>query len=88
MAVVIALVFLGEPLVAGLVVGAVLVVGGGVLLAERARPAGSRSAIGLVLALGCAMAVRRARHDHPLAVARHGRAAGPGCRAATLAAVR
>jgi len=50
-AVAIALVFLGEPLVAGLVVGAVLIVAGGVLLAsERGRPAHVRL-IGLVFAL-------------------------------------
>jgi S-adenosylmethionine uptake transporter len=49
-AVAIALVFLGEPLVAGLVVGALLVVGGGVLLAvERQRPAQFRR-VGLVFA--------------------------------------
>jgi len=49
-AVAIALVFLGEPLVAGLVVGALLVVGGGVLLAlERERPSHFRR-IGLLFA--------------------------------------
>ena len=50
-AVAIALVFLGEPLVAGLVVGALLIVTGGILLAsERGRPAHVRL-IGLVFAL-------------------------------------
>lgn len=50
-AVAIALVFLDEPLQAGLVVGAVLVVAGGLLLVgERGRPEHVR-AIGLVLAL-------------------------------------
>jgi len=49
-AVAIALVFLGEPVVAGLVVGALLVVGGGVLLAvERDRPSHFRR-IGLLFA--------------------------------------
>src|SRR5262249_392049 len=49
-AVAIALVFLGEPLVAGLVVGALLVVAGGVLLAiERGRPSHFRR-IGLLFA--------------------------------------
>jgi drug/metabolite transporter (DMT)-like permease len=47
----IALVFLDEPLKAGLVVGAILIVAGGVLLVgERGRPEHVR-AIGLVLAL-------------------------------------
>lgn len=50
-AVAIALVFLDEPLVAGLLVGAALIVGGGVLLAsDRARPAHFRR-IGLLFAL-------------------------------------
>jgi drug/metabolite transporter (DMT)-like permease len=50
-AVAIALVFLGEPLIAGVVVGAVLVVAGGaVLLSERGRPDHFRLA-GLGLAL-------------------------------------
>ncbi len=50
-AVAIALVFLGEPLEAGLVAGALLVVGGGVLLAgERGRP-GHVKMTGLALAL-------------------------------------
>lgn len=48
----IALVFLGEPLVAGVLAGAVLVVAGGALLVgERGRPLHVRR-IGLVLALG------------------------------------
>ena len=48
----IALVFLDEPLVAGVLAGAVLIVGGGLLLmGERRRPAGFR-ALGLVFALG------------------------------------
>ncbi len=47
----IALVFLHEPLIGGAVVGAVLVVGGGILLAgERGRPAHVKT-IGLVFAL-------------------------------------
>ena len=55
-AVAIALVFLGEPLVAGLVGGAVLIVAGGVLLAsERGRPAQVRT-IGLVFALFATLA--------------------------------
>jgi drug/metabolite transporter (DMT)-like permease len=50
-AVAIALVFLDEPLVAGLLLGAALIVGGGVLLAsDRARPAHFRR-IGLLFAL-------------------------------------
>lgn len=50
--VVIALVFLGEPLRAGLLAGALLIVAGGVLLVgERGRPAHVKR-IGLVLALG------------------------------------
>ena len=50
-AVAIAFLFLDEPLVAGLVVGAALIVGGGVVLAsERARPEHFRR-IGLVYAL-------------------------------------
>ena len=54
-AVAFAVVLLGEPLVAGVVVGAVLIVGGGVLLAgERGRP-GAREDVGLVLALGCTL---------------------------------
>jgi drug/metabolite transporter (DMT)-like permease len=48
----IALVFLDEPLVAGLVVGAILIVAGGIMLvAERGRPEHVRR-IGLVFALG------------------------------------
>jgi drug/metabolite transporter (DMT)-like permease len=47
----IALVLLGEPLVAGLVVGALLIVGGGLLLVgERGRPAHVRT-IGILFAL-------------------------------------
>jgi drug/metabolite transporter (DMT)-like permease len=50
--VVIAVLFLGEPLQAGLVAGALLIVGGGVLLvSERGRPEHVR-VVGLVLALG------------------------------------
>jgi drug/metabolite transporter (DMT)-like permease len=50
--VVIAVVLLGEPLHAGLVAGALLIVGGGALLvSERGRPEHVR-VIGLVLALG------------------------------------
>ncbi len=50
--VVIALLFLGEPLQAGLVLGAVLIVAGGFLLVgERGRPAHVRR-IGLLFALG------------------------------------
>jgi drug/metabolite transporter (DMT)-like permease len=52
-AVAIALVFLDEPLVAGLVAGAGCIVAGGVLLAsERARPEHFKR-IGIVYALGC-----------------------------------
>jgi bacterial/archaeal transporter family protein len=55
-AVVIALSVLGEPVVAGVVVGAVLIVGGGVLLAaERDRPAHVK-ARGLALAFACTLA--------------------------------
>lgn len=55
-AVAIALVFLDEPLVAGLIAGAALIVGGGFLLAsERARPEHFRR-IGLLFALGCTLA--------------------------------
>ena len=55
-AVAVALVFLGEPLVAGLVVGALLIVAGGALLAsERGRPSHVRL-IGLVFALLAALA--------------------------------
>ncbi len=55
-AVTFAAVLLGEPLVAGIVVGAVLIVVGGVVLAsESSRPAHVRS-IGLVLALAAALA--------------------------------
>jgi bacterial/archaeal transporter family protein len=70
---VIAIVFLGEPVRAGLVVGTVLVVAGGAALAgERARPAAFR-ALGAGLALLCALlfGVRdnlvraAARHTHP-----------------------
>ena len=51
-AVVIAIVFLGEPLVAPLAVGALLIVAGGILLAlERGRPAHVRL-LGLAFALG------------------------------------
>jgi transporter family protein len=54
-AVLLAVVLLGEPLVAGVVAGAALIVVGGVLLAgERGRPVHVK-AIGLVLALGCAI---------------------------------
>jgi len=55
-AVAIALVFLDEPLVAGLVIGAALIVAGGILLAsERSRPEHFRR-IGLLLALGATLA--------------------------------
>lgn len=55
-AVVLAIVLLGEPLVAGIVLGAVLIVAGGLLLAgERRRPAHMK-VTGLVLAV-CAAAV-------------------------------
>lgn len=55
-AVVLAIVLLGEPLVAGIVLGAVLIVAGGLLLAgERRRPAHVK-VTGLVLAV-CAAAV-------------------------------
>jgi drug/metabolite transporter (DMT)-like permease len=52
----IALVFLDEPLVAGLVLGATLIVAGGILLAsERSRPEHFRRA-GLLLAVGATLA--------------------------------
>jgi drug/metabolite transporter (DMT)-like permease len=55
-AVAIALVFLDEPLVAGLVVGAALIVAGGILLvSERAQPEHFRR-LGLLLAIGATMA--------------------------------
>ena len=55
-AVAIALVFLDEPLVAGLVLGAALIVGGGILLAsERSQPEHFRRA-GLLLAVGATLA--------------------------------
>jgi drug/metabolite transporter (DMT)-like permease len=54
-AVTFAAVLLGEPLVAGIVLGAILIVSGGVLLAsETARPAHVRT-IGLVFALAAAL---------------------------------
>jgi drug/metabolite transporter (DMT)-like permease len=55
-AVAIALVFLDEPLVAGLVVGAALIVAGGILLvSERAQPEHFRR-LGLLLAIGATIA--------------------------------
>lgn len=55
-AVAIALIFLDEPLVAGLLVGAALIVSGGILLAsDRARPAHFKR-IGIVYALLCTFA--------------------------------
>jgi len=55
-AVAIALVFLDEPLVAGLVVGAALIVTGGILLvSERAQPEHFRR-LGLLLAIGATIA--------------------------------
>ena len=55
-AVAIALVFLDEPLVGGLVLGAALIVGGGILLAsERRRPEHFRR-IGLLFAIGATLA--------------------------------
>lgn len=54
-AVLFAVVLLGEPVVAGIVAGAVLIVSGGILLAgERGRPAHVK-ATGLVLALAAAL---------------------------------
>ena len=70
---VLAILFLGEPARAGLIVGTVIVVAGGVALAgERIRPADFR-ALGAALALLCALMfgvrdnlVREAvRHSHP-----------------------
>ena len=56
LAVAIALVFLDEPLVAGLLLGAALIVAGGILLAsEQSRPAHFRR-IGLVFALAATLA--------------------------------
>ena len=55
-AVAIALIFLDEPLVAGLVLGAALIVAGGILLAsDRARPDHFRR-IGLLFAIGATLA--------------------------------
>ena len=55
-AVAIALIFLDEPLVAGLVLGAALIVAGGILLAsERSRPEHFRRA-GLLFAVGATLA--------------------------------
>jgi transporter family protein len=55
-AVVIALVVLGEPVVAGVIAGAILIVAGGILLVrERGRPAHVRIT-GLLLALACTVA--------------------------------
>lgn len=55
-AVAIALVFLDEPLVAALLVGAALIVAGGLLLvSERGRPEHFRR-VGLLFALGCTLA--------------------------------
>jgi drug/metabolite transporter (DMT)-like permease len=55
-AVAIALVFLDEPVVAGLLIGAALIVAGGILLAsERSRPEHFRR-IGLLFALGATLA--------------------------------
>lgn len=55
-AVAIALVFLDEPLVAGLIVGVALIVSGGILLAsERARPEHFRR-VGLLFAVGATFA--------------------------------
>ena len=54
----IAFVFLDEPVVAGIVLGAVLIVAGGILLAsERSRPEHFRR-IGLVFAVGRDAGVR------------------------------
>jgi drug/metabolite transporter (DMT)-like permease len=54
-AVTFAIVLLGEPLVAGIALGAVLIVGGGIVLAgESGRPDHVKT-IGLVLALGAAL---------------------------------
>lgn len=56
LAVAIALIFLDEPLVAGLVLGAALIVAGGILLAsDRARPDHFRR-IGLLFAIGATLA--------------------------------
>ena len=54
-AVAIALIFLDEPLVAGLVAGAACIVAGGIVLAgDRSRPAHFKR-IGIVYALGCTL---------------------------------
>jgi len=82
-AVVIALVFLGEPVRAPLLIGAVLVVSGGVLLAaERDRP-GHLRARGLLFAAGAA--VLFATRDN-LARALHGHASPEPAAVATLIA--
>ena len=82
-AVAIALVFLGEPVSAPLIFGAVAIVSGGVLLAlERGRPKHFRR-IGLVLAAGAA--VLFATRDN-LVRALHGHATPEAAAAATLIA--
>jgi drug/metabolite transporter (DMT)-like permease len=82
-AVAIALVFLGEPLRASLAVGAIAIVGGGILLgAERDRP-GHLRARGLVLAAAAA-ALFAVRDD--LLRALHGHATPETAAAATLVA--
>jgi drug/metabolite transporter (DMT)-like permease len=82
-AVAIALVFLGEPISAPLILGALAIVGGGVLLAiERDRPAHFRR-IGLVLA--AVAAVLFATRDN-LVRALHGHATPETAAAATLLA--
>ena len=82
-AVVIALVFLGEPVKAPLLIGAVLVVSGGVLLAaEKDRP-GHLRARGLLFAGGAATLF--ATRDN-LVRALHGHAAPETAAAATLVA--
>ena len=75
-AVTFAAVLLGEPLVAGIVVGAVLIVGGGILLASEGGRPDHVKTIGLVLALAGGLRLRLARHVRPLARGRHGRLAG------------
>ena len=66
-AVALALIFLDEPLIAGLVVGAALIVAGGFLLVtDRARPEHFRR-LGLFLAIGATIAFATQRQPHTLA---------------------
>ena len=73
----IALVLLDEPAKAGVILGAILIVTGGILLVrEPGRPEHVKW-IGLGYALACGDRLRRARQPRPAPVARHRRRAGP-----------